>query len=135
MKRLQTQQHLLSTKPTSYRKIYVETLRDVVTEAEEVFRQFKKLNKSFIVPKLLTLESKTSINICDKVIMLSEFFQSVFSPQEAVSLIFKKSDRRLVENYRPVSLLNIICKIFNNVYTMPSMSPLSNTQQSMNRVL
>ena len=85
MKRIQTQQHLLITKPTSYRKKHVETLRDVVTEAAKidrllyqedlmrprdtqmVFKHFKKLNKSFILPKLLVFKSKTSLNICDKV--------------------------------------------------------------------
>ena len=127
MKRLQTQQQLLSTKPTSYRKRHVETFRVVVTEAAEtdrllcqedlmrtrdtkmVFKHLKSLKKSRSLPKLVVFKSKTSLNVYDKYNMLIEIFQSVFSPK--ISFVIDEIEHEN-PNLTNFSLKNLCEKFF-----------------------
>ena len=50
-----------------------------------------------------------------------------------ISAIFKKGDRRKPENYRPISLTSIICKIFESFVRDSVESYLTNNKLLTNR--
>ena len=102
--KLKTQKRLLENKPTSYRKQLVLKLEIQVTDSAEedrvvyqenllgsrntdrIFKHLKSLNKSACLPKVLMNDTKQSSLRCEQVIMLNQFFHSVFSPKTNFSL-------------------------------------------------
>ena len=98
--KLKTQKRMLENKPTSYRKLQVKMLENIVTEASEsdrlnyqeglfltrntkiIFKLLKSLNKSPSLPKEMTSNEGTRSNATETVNMLNKFFHSVFSPKE-----------------------------------------------------
>ena len=104
MKKLNTQRKLLANKPTSYRKNIVRNFQNVVTEAAEIdrcncqeqilstrdtsvkFKHLKLLNRSPNLPKVLINSGRSASNIEDKVNLLNDFFQSVYTPKHSFSI-------------------------------------------------
>ena len=67
---------------------------------------------------------KTSKNLCNTMDSVLRNIKRLRKKPDswkfaAITPIFKKRDRRKVENYQPVSLLNIDSKILEKVYTLP----------------
>ena len=104
MKKLKTQRKLVANKPTSYRKNIVRKFQNVVTEAAEIdrcnfqekimstrdtsvkFKHLKLLNRSSNLPKILIKGGRSASNIEDKVNLLNDFFQSVYTPKHSFSI-------------------------------------------------
>ena len=110
-KKLNRQKILIERKPTSYRKAAVMKLENLVTESAEkdskdywenfmstrntdvVFKHLKRLNKTPTLPKQIVSGNKLSIIVHEQVDIRNEFFHSVFSPKQPLSIsdIQKKS--------------------------------------------
>ena len=100
IKQLGTQKRLLSRKPTSYRKTAVTNLENIVFSACEtdrknyqeelmgsrntdgIFKHLKSLKKSISLPNEMTDGKSTVTAPVDKINLLNNFFQSVFSSKQ-----------------------------------------------------
>jgi hypothetical protein len=98
-------------------------LSEIVISEQEVLDQLKilKTNKSYgpdgISPKLLK-EAGSSISLSLSKLFNASLSTGIFpAPWKLANVhpIYKKNDPALITNYRPVSLLNIISKIFEKI--------------------
>ena len=113
------QKALIERKPTSYRKQQVQKLENLVTDSSEpdrkenqekllstrntdaIFRHLKCQNKSPSLPKIMIScnISNRNLNDNEQVVMLNEFFQSVFSPKQKFSITDIKSENPILTNF------------------------------------
>ena len=108
MKNLNTQRKLVANKPTSYRKNIVRKIQNFVTEAAEIdccnyqekimstrhtsviFKHLKSFNKSSNLPKVLINSGRSASIIEDKVNILNDVFDSVYTPKHSFRHQFYK---------------------------------------------
>ena len=117
LKLLKTEKALLERKPTSYRKEQVHKLGNLVTDlskqerkeyqekllstrnTDAIFKHLKCLNKSPSLPKIMISCNISSKNLNEQVDMLNEFFQSVFTPKQKISIPDSKSENPVLKNF------------------------------------
>ena len=110
LKQLKTEKALLERKSTSYRKQQVHKIENAVTDFSEQDRKeyqekllstrntdatFKHL-KSPSLMKIMSSCNISSRNLNEQVDMLNEFFQSVFTPKQKLSITDIKSEKPIL---------------------------------------
>ena len=117
IKQLGTQKRLLSRKPTSYRKTAVTNLENIVFSACEtdrknyqeelmgsrntdgIFKHLKSLKKSISLPNEMTDAKSTVTAPVDKINLLNNFFQSVFSSKKVFTHADIKAEQSILTNF------------------------------------
>ena len=117
LKQLKTEKALIERKPTSYRQQQVHKLENLVTDLSEqdlkkyqekllstrntdaISKQLKCLNKSPSLMKIMISCNISSTNLKEQVDMLNEFFQSVFTPKQKLSITDIKSENPILTNF------------------------------------
>ena len=91
-------------------------LSDVVKEINDI-NPNKSSSKDSIPPKMLKISSEVTANILQK--LLNDSLETGMFPDSLklahITLIFKKKDPLNKTNYRPVSVLPIVSKLFGKI--------------------